>query len=649
MRLAKAKHGDALKKSTQLRFGGYNALGTEGELCDMENLTSDYYPELASRPKRKLAFEIGEPHGMDAGNTLYWADGRDLHYGDTTLRGVLKDTDAPRSFAQLGEMLTVWPDKLAVDLRDGSTRTLGDRLPWSMNYMRHKSFNGTYSTTRNRLGLNSGTILVYKPDFRVGDAVTITGNKIYPENNVTAVIREIWREEANGWGLVFDDNTFTHPNILRLVLAEAIQGGNYYADIGCTDYALKLVDVPALETPSSIFVRFVEGTIDGYSFADVEKVVALEETGITTRIEFEKAAPGQSTAPSGTTLLPFRSYRTYDYDHVPDGPWSHVVWGEGIVIERVIPDLDVVFAHENRLYGAKGDTVYVSKWGDPFNWNVFEGTASDSFVTETGTPGDFTGGISYGGYPRFFKEDYIFTLYGDYPAEYELTEHRQLGVMAGSGASLAIGDGRLFYLSLQGPCVYAGGEPVRIADAFGPERYKNGVGASDDVKYYLSAEDDKGMRHQFVYDLRRGLWMREDGAETVAMCRYQGEIWRLDAGGSVFILGSPTRYPETAEDEDEVEWYAEFGDIAYAAPGKKRVTKLMLRFVLEEGAALRVRMKYDGERDWRTVAQAAAPCKRSVTLPIIPRRLDHFRLRLEGTGECRLSSLSIETEAGSDR
>ena len=650
MKLARVRHGDGLRKSVQVRFGGYNALGTEGELCDMENLTSDYYPELASRPKRKLGYQLPEPRGLGSGDELYWADGRDIQYGETLLTNVLEDTEDIRTFVQFGDYLTVWPDKLAIDINDGSVRPMTFQRRWY--YMQFRSYTGTYSSKRNRMGFETASILPELPDIRVGDAITVTGNVIYPENNVTAVVREIYRENLSGWGMVFDDYTFTHPNVVRVGLTEAISAGHYYVDIGCTDYGVKLVDVPATESGGRVYFVFREGTVDDYSFADIERVMLKASVNAESAIvlEFRKVASGLETAPAGTTMLPFDSlHRTYDHDYLPDGDWSEYVWSERLTIERAVPDMDVVFAHENRLFGAKGDTIYVSQWGSPFNWNVFDGTASDSFTTETGTPGGFTGGISFGGYPRFFKEDHIFTLYGDYPAEYELVEQRQLGVMAGSGASLAVGDGRLFYLSPRGPCVYAGGEPVRIGDVFGTKRFKNGLGASDDVKYYLDMEDEDGVWHQFVYDIRRGLWMREDGTEAIAMCRYKNDIWRLDADGTAVILGRAEWIPSIARDEDEVEWYAEFGDIAGAAPGKKRVTKLMLRLVLEEGAALRVRMKYDSEDVWRTVAQAAAPSKRSVTLPIIPRRLDHFRLRLEGTGDCRISSLSVEAQAGSDR
>ncbi len=598
MKLVGAKRPDRLKKSVQLRFGGYNALGTEGELCDMENMTSEFYPELASRPRRRHMTDVAAPRGMGAGDALYWADGRSLVYDGTRYENALADTEAARRFAQLGDILTIWPDKLAFDTGAGTITPLehiAGRVP---RYLR--SYTGTYSSRGNML-------YTYLHDqdkdtaFRVGDAVRITGNIAYPENNVTAVIRELTPEPEGtpvGWGLIFDDDTFVLPNHVRLITAAAIEAGTYYVDVGCSDCGLILRELPALPADSSIYVKFRQGT--GLTFAfDAVREVFVYRTEKTVRFDRAPAGLTEETLAAGLAGTAYADALWLDCAQqrtVENRGIGLYAWAEYLGIRREAPDLDIVFTHDNRLFGAKDDALYVSKWGDPLNWNVFDGLASDSFATETGTPGAFTGGISFGGYPRFFKEDYIFTLYGDYPAEYQIKQQRQPGVSEGSDASLAEGGGRLFYLSQQGPCAFSGGEPSLLAEPFGVTRYHGGVGAADDRRYYLAMEDENGGAHQFAYDLRRGLWMREDGVKALAMCRYRGEVLRLDDAGSVDVLGRATRNTGAGE-EDAVEWFAEFGDIAWGLPGKKRITKLMLRLALEEGSAVRVRLRFDGERD----------------------------------------------------
>ena len=67
-----------------------------------------------------------------------------------------------------------------------------------------------------------------------------------------------------------------------------------------------------------------------------------------------------------------------------------------------MPELDFLCENENRLWGCKGDTIYASKLGDPFNWNVFDGVSTDSYAVDVGSAGDFTGCFAYRGYPVFF-------------------------------------------------------------------------------------------------------------------------------------------------------------------------------------------------------------------------------------------------------
>ena len=61
MKLPSIVYQDGIRKGTQVKFGGLNHnLGAgDGELWDMRNMTSDYYPLLASRGKRRLYPRIG--------------------------------------------------------------------------------------------------------------------------------------------------------------------------------------------------------------------------------------------------------------------------------------------------------------------------------------------------------------------------------------------------------------------------------------------------------------------------------------------------------------------------------------------------------------------------------------------------------------
>jgi len=329
---------------------------------------------------------------------------------------------------------------------------------------------------------------------------------------------------------------------------------------------------------------------------------------------------------------------------------------ETITVSRTVPELDFICENENRLWGCKGDTIYASKLGDIFNWNVFDGVATDSYGADVGSAGDFTGCCSYRGYPVFFKEEHIYKVYGSKPANFQVMGSASLGIEAGSGGSAAIAGETLFYLSRTGITAYTGGIPQSVAASFGGQRFRSAVGGSDGARYYVSMEDQDGRWHLFVYDTRRGLWHREDALEAVGF-GWNGELYFLDTGGTLWLDGGARAVPDGCEREKAVHWSAEWADFyeysgssnsSAAIPQEKGVGKLLIRLELDEDSSVDILIQMDSDGVWRPVKRLEAHVKRSWYLPIVPRRCDHFRIRMEGVGGCRVYSLTREVYTGSE-
>ena len=320
---------------------------------------------------------------------------------------------------------------------------------------------------------------------------------------------------------------------------------------------------------------------------------------------------------------------------------------EELTVRREVPELDFLCENENRLWGCKGDTIYASKLGDPFNWNVFDGVSTDSYAVDVGSAGDFTGCFAYRGYPVFFKEEQIYKVYGDKPSNFQVMSSASLGVEAGSHASLAIAGETLYYLSRVGVVAYSGGIPQSVAAPFGTDRYRNGVAGSDGVKYYVSLEDGTGAHTLFVYDTQKGVWHKEDSLEAVGF-GWDTELYFLGADGRLWLNGNTRTVPEDAAPEGAVESMAEFADFTEGDANKKGTAKLQVRMELDAGASVKIEMQFDSDGEWREVTTLSATVKRSFYLPIIPRRSDHFRIRFSGTGGWRLYSLVRESYSGSE-
>lgn len=311
---------------------------------------------------------------------------------------------------------------------------------------------------------------------------------------------------------------------------------------------------------------------------------------------------------------------------------------------REAPSLRYICATGNRLWGCDDTTIYASKLGDPYNWEVFDLLDTDAWQWEAGSPGPFTGCIAYQGYPTFFKEDRIYKVYGSVPSAFQVFESDQVaGVADGSGRSLAIAGGVLYYLSTAGVMAYAGGQPQTVHDAFGILQLTEGIGGSASLKYYLSASDGAN-RRTYVYDTRYREWHIEETETMTGMCHEAGvDYMQINTGDDTSGICSVN-----GTGVFEGAWYAEFGDFTEDDPNKKGVGKILLRVELDEDATCRVQIMFDTSGEWIDAGEAiATETKRSYTLAIVPRRCDHYRLKLSGTGGCRVYSITREYYKGS--
>ena len=122
----------------------------------------------------------------------------------------------------------------------------------------------------------------------------------------------------------------------------------------------------------------------------------------------------------------------------------------------------------------------------------------------------------------------------------------------------------------------------------------------------------------------------------------------LDEDGKIWITGNIQNPPEEAALEGAFDCMAEFADWYEDSPNKKNVSKILLRVEVDEGAEVKLYIMFDSTGEWIPVnGTLEGSAKRTYTLPIVPRRGDHYRIKLEGHGGCRVYSLAREYSDGS--
>jgi hypothetical protein len=325
-----------------------------------------------------------------------------------------------------------------------------------------------------------------------------------------------------------------------------------------------------------------------------------------------------------------------------------------VTVERKMPLMDFVVESENRLWGcryglaANGEVVneiYASKLGDFKNWSCFMGLATDSYTASCGTDGQFTGAITYLGRPLFFKENCVHKVYGNYPANFQIQTTACRGVQKGSDKSLAIVNEVLYYKARSAVCAYDGSLPVEISAVFGEVQYQKAVAGGHGNKYYISMQDTASNGfHLFVYDAAKGMWHREDNLRADAFCSCGEELYCIEreTGKIITMFGSGTK------DTAPVPWMVETGEIGITSPDMKYISRLTMRMSMDIGAEVLIYAQYDFSEDWELLCALRSDNLRSFSVPVMPKRCDHMRLRIEGEGIVRIYSITKTIEQGSE-
>ena len=583
-----------VSRSVTEEFLGYNhnlRIGG-GEFYDMKNLTSSYYPVLSPRSKRGVYAEPYSPQGLIAKDNLCYVDNGKLYIDKSEVVG-LELTVSPKQLISMGAYIIIMPDKKWVNTTDLTYGAI------------EASFN--------------------------------------PEEEVISAKYEMCKVDGELYTNTIQSNTPPDPDA---------ENGTYplWIDISTSPHALKQYST-SNDVWSQIGTTYIKISAPNIA-SEFKQYDAVKITGLPSDMYSAKDLEGKVSP-------------LWEAYHDPNGGEGDYIVVVGFIdyaiparetnlkLERTMPKMDFIIESGNRLwgcrYGLNADNevvneIYASKLGDFKNWFCYMGLSTDSYAASCGTDGQWTGAITHLGYPLFFKENFLHKVYGNFPANFQIQSTACRGVERGSGNSLAIVNEVLYYKGRSGVCAYDGSLPGEISYQFGEERYSEAVGGSHGNKYYISMKDNKGAYNLFVYDTAKGLWHKEDEVNALCFCSCRDELYYIDRTDKKIktILGSG------AEGEGPIEWMAETGIIGTSSPDKKYVSRLNIRMALDKGAKVTFYAQYDSFGEWHHISSMVGTSLRTFTVPVRPRRCDHFRLRIVGTGDGKIYSIAKTIEEGSD-
>jgi hypothetical protein len=288
--------------------------------------------------------------------------------------------------------------------------------------------------------------------------------------------------------------------------------------------------------------------------------------------------------------------------------------------------------------------------GDVKNWNCFAGISTDSWAATIGSDGKFTGAITYLGYPMFFKEDCLIKISVSATGGHQVKETKCRGVQRGSERSLSILNETLYYKASTCVCAYNGSLPFSISDELGEVRYYDAVAGTIGDRYYISMRDSQDTYHLFVYDSKNGIWCKEDNTEVLFFCRHTDDLYFIDNKDKTMksVRGTLLYDVEEKATEGKFDWFVESGTIGYSSPDNKYVSRINVRITLEFGTNVDFYMQYDSNGEWEHKFNMCGKGTRTFTVPIIPKRCDHFKYKITGKGGCKIHSITKTLEEGSD-
>ena len=586
MRLPFLSPGRTVRVVTDV-FRGYNhkLKIADGEMYDTENLSSDCFPLLARRPPRVRRAALHEPSGLLGGDTLIWVDDNRLYVDGEATELTMPVHYNSRQLVRFGSYVVIFPDNLYYNLSDPDDRGSLDAQTVEEGTVRFAPCDADGAPYEVRTAADT--------------------EPASPQNG------EIWL------------NTLEH-RLLRYSLAQ-----------------MAWVEIETVYTrvsfPSRGLLQQLFRAGDG---------VAI--TGL---------APGEL---NGNKYLYGLGGGAEEDDYlvlvglVPAQEQQNAY----VTISRAAPAMDFVIECRNRLWGCRFydgpgtepvNELYCSALGDFKNWRQYQGLSTDSWAASIGAPGVWTGAVNYLGRPCFFKEDRVYLVSVSALGGHRVEEIPCRGVERGSARSLCIVGETLYYKAGGEVMAWQGGFPVPVSGTvFGPERYCAAVGGAAGDKYYLSMShaDDLTRDELFVYDIARGLWLREDSLGLFWAAASGGELWAVDTRGR--LLGLTGSGEGERETDADIPWRMESGILYYEYPDKKYVSRYNLRLQMAAGAEARILLEYDSSGLWIDSGTVRLRGTGTVTVPIRPRRCDHLRMKLEGTGEMKLLSVARVLELGSD-
>lgn len=332
-----------------------------------------------------------------------------------------------------------------------------------------------------------------------------------------------------------------------------------------------------------------------------------------------------------------------------------VVCIKDAVISKLLPAMDFVVEHNNRLWGCSSENheIYCSKLGSAVEWGNYDGISTDAWAATVGSDGDFTGACVYADSVLFFKENCVHIVYGTKASNFTVSTIRLRGVQKGSDGSLCISGGLLYYKAPEGVFCFNGSAAQRIDSKLGGDIAETAVMTADG-RYIVMAVEDGTV---YFYDKRYSAWYERKLDNVRSAHEVNGRLYAVTKDGNgkmnlVRLVGTEDDFKMQSENSFE----AVSGNIGRGKVYNiyKKLRAYMVRGGENKYTDISVYVSSDGG-EWKKVfGSDGAECgsEEIITAPMIPLRCRTLKIKISGkvSNEAYLVlyGIYLDSEKGSE-
>lgn len=294
-------------------------------------------------------------------------------------------------------------------------------------------------------------------------------------------------------------------------------------------------------------------------------------------------------------------------------------------VYKRFPKFKNICANLNRIWATTkdGESIYASAPGDIYEFSRYDGLSTDSWYTNVGDYGSFTGITAFRDGVVAFKESNIYHIYGDRPTNFSVAKRfSNCGCI--DAKTVCETDTSVFFAGADDIYEYSGGAPIGIGKNLNIKNFSHGAAYANGKKYYLSLNGENKL---FVYDRNYKLWHIEGDFDILGGVTFKNKLYFATASSILSV-----------SDEYSDDWSATLCDITEQSMEHKGINDIFIRVQNGENSEISVWVSQNGG-EFKLCGKSEKSGEYTFRVPVRFISGDKYSIKFSGKGSCIIKDI----------